>query len=121
MDVNLRGANLKRANLKGAGLVQANLRGADLKGVHLDKACLSLANLSDVKNWKEIKSMERINIYGIKNAPEGFLVFAKSKGAVELGYEMWSIFKKLEPGEMKECANLRGYEQEAFLNSRKAR
>jgi uncharacterized protein YjbI with pentapeptide repeats len=86
---NLRGANLRNCNLAGARLDDADLVGADLSGVDLsavtlDRADLRNANFDHVRNWRAIKSLDRANIFGVHNAPDGFMELARKKGAVEL-------------------------------------
>jgi hypothetical protein len=75
------GANLARANLRDANLAGANLRDANLLGANL-----MYADLTNVKHWQEIKGIEHANIYGVKNAPEGFIEWATApkQGAVSI-------------------------------------
>jgi hypothetical protein len=85
---NLRGADLRESNLSGARLDDADLLGADLTGAELagarlDNADLRGANLSGIKNWQGIASMDKANILGVRNAPPGFVEWAKKKGALE--------------------------------------
>jgi len=85
---NFRGADLRECNLAGAlldnaDLVAANLAGADLSQTSLAQADLSETDLDHVKNWQSIKSMAKANIFGIRNAPEGFLAWARKMGAIE--------------------------------------
>jgi hypothetical protein len=85
---NFRGANLRDVNLSGARLDDADLSGADLSGadlnsVVLDRADLGNANLDHVKNWQSIKSVDKANIAGVRNAPAGFADWARTNGAVE--------------------------------------
>ena len=42
------------------------------------------SNLTDIKGWRRIKSIEFANIYGVKNAPKGFVEWAKGHGAVSI-------------------------------------
>ena len=89
---NLRRANLRACNLTGARLEDADLTGADfsgadLTGVTLDRADLRDANLSHVKNWEVIKSMDKANVQAARNAPGGFLDWARKNGAVEVKTE----------------------------------
>ena len=91
-DTNLREANLRGANLAGASLEEADLAGADLAGADLEDANLNGAdlrgaNLDHVKNWQQIKSMAKANILEVSNAPDGFLDWARTNGAVELKTE----------------------------------
>ncbi len=86
---NFRGANLQGCNLSGCvmndvDLVGADLSGADLSGAVLDEADLRGANLSQIKGWQAIKSIDKANVLGVRNPPEGFIEWAKKKGAVEI-------------------------------------
>jgi Pentapeptide repeats (8 copies) len=78
---NLRNASLERANLAGADLASADLSGADLAGATLADADLSNATLSNLR-WQHIRSLTNANVFGVKDAPEGFLAWAKQHGAV---------------------------------------
>jgi hypothetical protein len=86
---NFRGADLSGCNLAGAqlddaDLVGANLAGCDLSDATLDRTDLREVNLDQVKNWQTIKSMTNANILGARNAPAGFVEWARTKGAIEL-------------------------------------
>lgn len=86
---NLRQANLKRCNLTGAHLDDADLVGADLShadlgGAVLDRADLQNANLEHLRNWRAIKSLDKANILAVRNAPPGFVEWAKKRGAIEV-------------------------------------
>jgi hypothetical protein len=78
----LRGTDLQGADLESADLVDANLSDADLSGAKLTDADLSSANLSKVR-WRGVASLKNANIYGVKNAPDGFVAWAKLHGAVQ--------------------------------------
>jgi hypothetical protein len=52
-------------------LSAANLKGADLHGCDLEGIV-----------WKEINSIESANIFGLRNAPNGFIAWAEAHGAV---------------------------------------
>jgi len=90
-------ANLNSANLRGAALIRTNfthadlrstdltgsdLAGADFSGIMLDDADLRDANLAGVQ-WQNLKSIQRANIAGAKNAPAGFADWALKNGAVD--------------------------------------
>ena len=90
-------ANLNSANLRGAALIRTNfthadlrstdltgsdLAGADFSGIMLDDADLRDANLAGVQ-WQNLKSIQRANIAGVKNAPAGFADWALKNGAVD--------------------------------------
>jgi len=85
--VNLRRANLVRADLSSADLRDADLNGAslagaDLSGAALDDADLRGADLAGVA-WSHLKSVKGANIAGVRNAPAGFVDWARKSGAVE--------------------------------------
>jgi hypothetical protein len=84
---NLRQSTLRGADLEGADFTEADLWGADLSGAQLSGAKLagadlSYANLANIK-WREIAVLKSANIYGVKNAPEGFVDWASKHGAVQ--------------------------------------
>ena len=84
---NLRNAALRRASLQDVDLSDADLNGADLSGSDLSNAVLDRADLRgdecrDIK-WGEIRSVKGANIFGVKDAPEGFLEWALKHGAVQ--------------------------------------
>ena len=80
---NLRRTMLLSANLADGDFCAAQLLGADLPQATLDGADLGNADLSDIQ-WQQIKSIRKTNLAGVKNAPEGFLVWALRNGAVQL-------------------------------------
>jgi uncharacterized protein YjbI with pentapeptide repeats len=71
------------ANLTDADLTGANLAGADVAKVALERADLRGADLKDVQHWQAIEKIREANILGIRNAPDGFVTWAKKMGAVE--------------------------------------
>lgn len=93
-DANLPGAILSNANLTEANFYFADLTGADLSDADLTgtflqltnfaEANLSHANLNNIRFWQEIKSIEKANIYDVKNPPDGFVEWAKEQGAVSI-------------------------------------
>jgi hypothetical protein len=78
---NLRNASFQRADLAGTDLADSDLSGADFSGATLDDADLSNATLTNLR-WRDIGSLKDANVYGVKNAPEGFLAWAMQHGAV---------------------------------------
>ncbi|MBV9644374.1 MAG: pentapeptide repeat-containing protein [Verrucomicrobia bacterium] len=85
---NLRQANLQKADLRNANLEDADLFGADLgqddlTGARLAKADLRNADLRGIK-WREIAEIKLANLFGVKNAPAGFLDWAVNMGAVSV-------------------------------------
>ncbi|MDP9172328.1 MAG: pentapeptide repeat-containing protein [Planctomycetota bacterium] len=98
-------ANLRNANLRGAGLEFARFRNTDLHGADLSRAILSNADLSGVDlreadltavaDWQLIRSINLANILGVKNAPDGFIAWAKKNGAVEVADDnQWNAMFK---------------------------
>jgi len=78
----LRAADFAGAELNNADLFGSNLSEADLSGAVLDDADLSNTNLHDLR-WRQIRSVRNANLYGAKNAPDGFLAWALQNGAVQ--------------------------------------
>jgi len=88
---NLRSANLRGARLAGvsfrdsvldeADFSGAELREADLTGASLEDADLRGADLEGVK-WGALQSVKGANVWGVKNAPSGFVEWAVGRGAV---------------------------------------
>jgi Pentapeptide repeats (8 copies) len=74
----LRNADLKDADLKGANLTEADLGEADLSRVDLRNT-----DLTGVK-WKDIRGIKLANVYGVRNAPDGFIDWALRQGAVAI-------------------------------------
>ena len=95
---NLEYADLSSANIRNGSLVKANLEYAmfadsDLSGCNLTEAnCedsdFSRADLRNCElknlNWKGIKEVKLANLFGVKNAPEGFIAWAMKNGAVSI-------------------------------------
>jgi Pentapeptide repeats (8 copies) len=84
---NLRHCILRSATLEHADLTDADLFGADLTGADLSRAILTNAdlrntNLANLK-WSETLKLENANIFGVKNAPEGFVAYALKHGAIQ--------------------------------------
>jgi len=81
-EATLTNAYLREATLTNAYLREATLTNAYLREATLTDADLTGANLKDIKTWREIKSIKGTNITGVKNAPEGFIEWARENGAV---------------------------------------
>jgi hypothetical protein len=84
---NLRGGDLSSVSLRGANLTdsdldQADLAAADLTDANFENADLNGANLKDV-HWKGVQSVKSANLYGVNNAPPGFVSWALQHGAVQ--------------------------------------
>jgi uncharacterized protein YjbI with pentapeptide repeats len=99
---NLEGADLREAILVTANLAGANLRGADLSGARLSAATLDGADLNDVVGWDKIASLSYASVDGVRNAPKGFLDFARGHGAVD-----HSTTKLLEDDEVSHSQHFR--------------
>ena len=71
-------------NSAGSGILGtgASLASADFSGAALDDSDLSHADLKNVV-WQHIKSIKGANIAAVRDAPEGFVVWAMSNGAVD--------------------------------------
>ncbi len=91
-NANLRSANLRRANLEqvsfqGANLDDTDLTGADLADADLTDASFADADLTnaDLRNahWEHIANIKNANVFGVKNAPQGFVEWAKKHGALQ--------------------------------------
>jgi uncharacterized protein YjbI with pentapeptide repeats len=80
----LRNADLERADLTDSDFVSVDLTGTDLSGAILENADLRDANLSGLK-WRDSPNLKKINISGVKNAPEGFVAYALKHGAIQNG------------------------------------
>jgi hypothetical protein len=93
-DANLHTANFRHSHLNGAGfqradvgdadLVDADLSDADFSGATLTNADLRNANLFNL-HWRDIADLKNANIFGVKNAPDGFVSWAKQHGAIQTG------------------------------------
>ncbi|HZC35053.1 MAG TPA: pentapeptide repeat-containing protein [Chthoniobacterales bacterium] len=76
-------ADFKNADLKDADLREADLTEADLREADLSRVDLRDTNLREVK-WKDIRGIKLANVYGVRNAPDGFIDWALSQGAVAI-------------------------------------
>jgi hypothetical protein len=77
----LRAASLRNADMSDADLTGSNLSGADLTALNLTNADLRSADLKDVR-WQNIKAVAQANIYGVRNAPAGFVEWALAHNAI---------------------------------------
>lgn len=82
---NFRGSDLSLVSFQGATLDETDLTGADLTGADLADASLLDADLSNADlrdvHWEHIAKIKNANIFGVKNAPEGFVDWAMKHGA----------------------------------------
>jgi hypothetical protein len=78
------GARMNDSDLQGT-----NLSGADLSGAILDNADLRFAIMNNT-NWSNIRSIKGANLFGLRNAPNGFLQWSVKHGAVQVeSDEQW--------------------------------
>jgi hypothetical protein len=82
-DADLSKAKLESANLRSVNLVDASLAEANVSHANFKDADLTNADLQGLKNWQEIDSMQDTIIGGVRNAPPGFVQWAKQHGATE--------------------------------------
>jgi uncharacterized protein YjbI with pentapeptide repeats len=80
-DENLQNTDLRNATFQDADLTGANLSEADLGGVNLAKVDLRNSDFRNAK-WQKMESIKLANIFGIKDAPPGFLNLAIQNGAI---------------------------------------
>lgn len=106
-DANLHSANFRqsafeRASLSGAQIDDADFQGADLSGTNLsgvvfDNTDLRLVNFNGAV-WNSIRSIKGANVYGIRDAPPGFLEWALKQGAVQMQMdEQWLGVRSASP------------------------
>jgi hypothetical protein len=96
-NASLEEADLRDASLQDADLYGADLRGADLAGTNLSRADLRHADLRDAK-WQQIAAVSKANVFGVRNAPPGFLEWAKQNGAVSVESDAdWLATLEAEP------------------------
>src|SRR6266404_1213178 len=78
----LRNVDFEHADFTDADLAEADLSGADLSQTNLTGADLRSANLANLK-WRDIRDLKSANVFGVKNAPEGFVAYALKSGAIQ--------------------------------------
>ena len=92
-DANLHSANFRNSSFRGASLAGAQIDDADFQGADLSAADLSGAVLDNTDLrlvtlnhalWNNIRSIKGTNVYGIRDAPPGFLEWAIKQGAVQM-------------------------------------
>ena len=77
----LHDADLKNAELAGADFMGADLSNADFAGADLTDSDLRNANLKSVR-WTGIRAAAKANVFGVRDAPAGFVAWAMAHGAV---------------------------------------
>jgi uncharacterized protein YjbI with pentapeptide repeats len=85
---NARNGSFVKASLQYTVFADADLNGCDLSGADCEDTDFSRADLRncDLKDfkWNGIKDLKLANILGVKNAPDGFVAWARQKGAVSV-------------------------------------
>jgi uncharacterized protein YjbI with pentapeptide repeats len=83
---NIRGGSLAKANLQYAVFTDGDLNGCNLSEADCEDTDFSRADLRncELKNlkWKGIKEVKLANVFGAKDAPDGFIAWARQNGAV---------------------------------------
>jgi hypothetical protein len=91
-NASLRSTNFRRSNLEQVSFQGANLDESDLTGAMLSEADLTDASLADADlsntdlrgvRWEHIASVKNANIFGVRNAPQGFVEWAMKHGAMQ--------------------------------------
>lgn len=91
---NLSKSNLQEADLRGANLFMAVLKEADLRDADLTGAYLMYANLTNIMNWKHVKSIKMANIFNVKGLSELDFEWALKNNAVNIAdMDEWETFK----------------------------
>lgn len=74
--------NLSNANLNQSDFSDSNFSGADFSNANVYKVNFSGADLSSIRNWETISSIEGTNLHNLAGSPDGFLEWALSNGAI---------------------------------------
>jgi hypothetical protein len=91
-DANLQAANFRQStffnsDFNDADLTEADLWGADLSGADLSRTILANADLRNTNlaglKWHDVRDLGGANVFGVKNAPEGFIAYALKHGAIQ--------------------------------------
>ena len=105
-DSNLRSGNFRQSDFENASLAGVEMQDgdfqggdftrADLTGAAFDNADLRLASLKD-SHWNEIRSISGANVYGLHDAPAGFIEWATKHGAVQMqSDEQWEKWREAQ-------------------------
>jgi uncharacterized protein YjbI with pentapeptide repeats len=85
---NIRGGSLVKANLQYAVFTDGDLNGCNLSEADCEDTDFSRADLRncELKNlkWKGVKELKFANVFGVKDAPDGFISWAMQHGAVAI-------------------------------------
>jgi uncharacterized protein YjbI with pentapeptide repeats len=90
-----REANLRGASFSGAALTQTKFENTSIFGVNFIGADLSYANLRGVSGWDtEATAFTAACVTGVKNAPAGFIAYAKKHGALQISAKDFKKFQQ---------------------------
>ena len=100
---NIRNGTFAKANLRYSIFADGDLNGCDLTEADCDDTDFSRADLRncELKNlkWKGIRSLKLANVFGVRDAPEGFLAWAMQQGAVAIeSDDTWNAAIEKEGG-----------------------
>lgn len=87
IQVDLAGALLNDVDRSGT-----TFQDTDLEGVDLRKAV----------NWKDVSSVEGTNIFGVRNAPDGFVASALEHGAINEAGALSDLWQQAQAFKAKE-------------------
>ena len=74
--------NLTGANLNQSDFSNSDFSGSDFMNASVFKVDFSGADLGGIENWESITDISETNIFNLKGAPDGFVEWALSNGAV---------------------------------------
>jgi uncharacterized protein YjbI with pentapeptide repeats len=89
---NLQDSQFRSCDLSRATLVRAIVDGADWSYVNLAQA-----RLDDITGWTNIRSLRGVNLFGVNDAPKGFMEWAKQHGAISTNitdHRQWTQFAR---------------------------
>ena len=85
---NIRNGSMIKTELDYALFADSDLNGCNLTEAHCEDSDFSRADLRNCElknlNWKGIKEVKFANLFGVKDAPEGFIAWAMKNGAVSI-------------------------------------
>jgi uncharacterized protein YjbI with pentapeptide repeats len=85
---NIRNGSFAKANLQYSIFTDGDLNGCDLTEADCDDTDFSRADLRNCElrnlHWRGISGINLANIFGVKDAPEGFIAWAMQHGAVAI-------------------------------------
>jgi len=96
---NFRGSSLRESSFQGAQMDDVDLWGTDLTGADFSDASLGDADLRNADlsrmQWQHIRTLAGANIYGVRNAPDGFVAWDVRQGAVQIeADDKWAAWQR---------------------------